>query len=203
MITSRTGGEPAGIPTARVPVTEISPPPTAPTATSPAAADAAPDAEGGRPVRELSLPELREARRRALREESDLSFIRRLLQGRIDILLAELRHRSAPHAPVVEQLPSILADLPSRQRSARHVTLGPPAGAEYRELAEAVLAEIALSDLSARTDQELREALDRLAGCEAGISRRRRSLHRTADECGAEITRRYRDGEAHIDDLLT
>ncbi|WP_243761147.1 ABC transporter substrate-binding protein [Streptomyces sp. YIM 98790] len=190
MITSRTGGEPAGVPAARGPVAASLPPPAAP--------DGAPE----RPVRELRLPELRELRRRALREESDLSFIRRLLQGRIDILQAELRHRSTPHTPVVEQLPTILADLPSRQRSARHVTLGPPSSTQYRELAEAMLAEIALSDLSARTDQELREALDRLAGCEAGVSRRRQSLHRTADECSAEITRRYRDGEARIDDLL-
>jgi len=37
----------------------------------------------------LSLPELRTVRRDAQRDEADLSYVRRLLQGRIDILRAE------------------------------------------------------------------------------------------------------------------
>ncbi|MYS41658.1 ABC transporter permease, partial [Streptomyces sp. SID5998] len=42
-----------------------------------------------------SLPELRALRRRAQRDEADLSYVRRLLQGRIDILRAELARRGA------------------------------------------------------------------------------------------------------------
>ena len=38
----------------------------------------------------LSLPELRTLRRDAQRDEADLSYVRRLLQGRIDIPRAEL-----------------------------------------------------------------------------------------------------------------
>ncbi|WP_459171102.1 RsiG family protein, partial [Streptomyces scabiei] len=38
----------------------------------------------------LRLPELRALRRDAQRDEADLSYLRRLLQGRIDILCAEL-----------------------------------------------------------------------------------------------------------------
>ncbi|MGO4423626.1 ABC transporter substrate-binding protein, partial [Streptomyces sp. MCAF7] len=71
-----------------------------------------------------------------------------------------------------------------------------------RRLAEETLAEVGLSDLQARTDEELTGAMARLVGCERQISRRRRELQRTADDCGAEITRRYREGEAHVDDLL-
>src|SRR4051794_20881201 len=41
----------------------------------------------------LSLPELRILRRDAQRDEADLSYVRRLLQGRIDILRAELGRR--------------------------------------------------------------------------------------------------------------
>lgn len=41
----------------------------------------------------LSLPELRILRRDAQRDEADLSYVRRLLQGRIDILRAELARR--------------------------------------------------------------------------------------------------------------
>ncbi|MGW4020363.1 RsiG family protein [Streptomyces sp. NPDC005009] len=160
----------------------------------------------------LSLAELRTVRRDAQRDEADLSYVRRLLQGRIDILRAELARRLPQEAPsvvapgevsVVERLGEILRDTPARHRSsARHVTLGTPQGEEYRRLAAETLAEVELSDLGARTDGELNTAMGRLVLCEQQVSRRRQRLQRTADECSAEIARRYRDGEAQVDDLL-
>ncbi|WP_240796429.1 ABC transporter substrate-binding protein [Streptomyces sp. RFCAC02] len=155
-------------------------------------------------LRTLRLSELRDVRRSAQREEADLSFVRRLLQGRIDILEAERRRRIAQDREVLDQLPRILADGPARQRSsARHVTLRPPADGVYLRLAEEILGPVQWSDLGALDDEELRAALERLAGYEAQVSRRRQSLHRTADGCGAEIARRYREGEAQVEDLLT
>ncbi|MEU1806659.1 ABC transporter substrate-binding protein [Streptomyces sp. NPDC019937] len=172
---------------------------------------AAPAAMGG-----LRLAELRALRRSAQREEADLSYVRRLLHGRIDILRAELARRRAPGPPMtpggpsaepvelVELLPEILADVPSRHRtSARHVTLGTPHSAECERLAEEMLAEVGLSDLPARTDEELHGAMGRLEGFEQQVSRRRQGLQRTADRCSAEIARRYREGEAQVDDLLS
>ncbi|MFF4168898.1 ABC transporter substrate-binding protein [Streptomyces sp. NPDC001744] len=151
----------------------------------------------------LRLPELRALRRDAQNDEADLSYVRRMLQGRIDILRAELARRTDPEAPVLDRLSEILADLPSRHRSsARHVTLSTPRGEKYRRLATEMLSEVELSDLSARTDDELHAAMGRLAGYEQQVSRRRQHLQRTADDCGAEIARRYREGEAQVDDLL-
>ncbi|MFS4091375.1 aerial mycelium formation protein [Streptomyces sp. AF1A] len=158
----------------------------------------------------LSLPELRAVRRDAQRDEADLSYVRRLLQGRIDILRAELarRGRAAVPAPadgsVVERLPEILKDAPARHRSsARHVTLGTPHNEEYRQLATEMLGEVELSDLQARTDLELTAAMGRLVRYEQEVSRRRQRLQHTADGCSGEIARRYREGEAQVDDLLT
>jgi hypothetical protein len=151
---------------------------------------------------ELRLPELRALRRESQQEEADLSYVRRLLQGRIDILGAEQARRTAPESPVVDRLPEILADGPTRNRSARHVTLGTPRSEEYRQLAEAMLSEVGLSDLESRTDEELHCAMGRLVRCEQQVSRRRQQLQRTADDCSAEIARRYRAGEAQVDDLL-
>ncbi|MET9852362.1 ABC transporter substrate-binding protein [Streptomyces sp. NPDC006450] len=151
----------------------------------------------------LGLPELRGLRRDAQRDEADLSYVRRLLQGRIDILRAELARRTDPEAPVVDRLSEILADAPSsRSASARHVTLGTPHGEEYRLLAAEMLSDVELSDLGARTDEELHEGMGRLVRYEQQVSRRRQQLQRTADDCSAEITRRYREGEAQVDDLL-
>ena len=152
---------------------------------------------------EAGLAELRTLRREAQQEEADLSYLRRLLHGRIDILRAELGRRTATQTPVVDRLPEILADEPSRVRSsARHVTLGTPHAEKYRLLAEEMLGDVELSDLDARTDQELRAAMAGLVRHEQQVSRRRRQLQRTVDGCSAEITRRYREGEAHVDDLL-
>ncbi|WP_189186088.1 RsiG family protein [Streptomyces albiflavescens] len=167
----------------------------------------------------LRLPELRALRRDAQRDEADLSYVRRLLQGRIDILRAELARRGERPAPspapgqlsvvgpgqrsVVERLSEILTDAPARHRSsARHVTVGTPHGEEYRALAANMLAEVELSDLDARTDEELGAGMGRLVRYEQQVSRRRQQLQRTADDCSAEIARRYREGEAQVDDLL-
>ena len=153
--------------------------------------------------RGLRLPELRTLRRDAQRDEADLSYVRRLVQGRIDILRAELARRTAPETPVVDRLSEILADTPSLHRSsARHVTVTTPRSDEYRKLAAETFAEVELSDLDARTDEELHTAMGRLVRYEQQVSRRRHQLQRTADDCSAEIARRYRDGEAQVDDLL-
>ncbi|MER6158294.1 AmfC protein [Streptomyces sp. NPDC001868] len=159
----------------------------------------------------LRLPELRALRRDAQRDEADLSYLRRLLQGRIDILRAELARRGGaadPGAPgepsaLVDRLSAILTDAPARHRSsARHVTVGTPYGEEFRLLAAEMLDEVELSDLQARTDDELTAGLARLVHHEQQISSRRQRLQRTADDCSAEIARRYREGEAQVDDLL-
>lgn len=155
------------------------------------------------PLKTLTLPEVRVLRRRAQQDEADLSYVRRLLQGRIDILRAELTHRTDPSSPLLDLLPQILADTPSQHRSsARHVTVGTPQGDEYRELAEGMLDEVGLSDLTARTDAELHQAMARLVRYEEQVSRRRQALQHTADDCSKEIARRYREGEAQVDDLL-
>ncbi|MFJ8754113.1 ABC transporter substrate-binding protein [Streptomyces sp. NPDC102441] len=151
----------------------------------------------------LRLTDLRTLRRDAQRDEADLSYVRRLVQGRIDILRAELARRVDPESPVVDRLSEILADTPSVHRSSvRHVTLTTPRSDEYRQLAEDTFAEVELSDLDARTDEELLSAMGRLVRYERQVSRRRHRLQRTVDGCSAEIARRYRDGEAQVEDLL-
>ncbi|MFF3069742.1 ABC transporter substrate-binding protein [Kitasatospora sp. NPDC057936] len=164
----------------------------------------------------LGLDQLRILRRETLEQEADLSYLRRLLHGRMDILRAELdrrpggRSRAAgaggaegPSGDLLDRLPAILTDAPSTvRRSARHVTLGPPRGHESQLEADALMGDVQLADLPAHPAAELLAALDRLRAHEQEVSGRRQRLLRTADGCNAEITRRYRDGEARVDDLL-
>ncbi|MFD6246651.1 RsiG family protein [Streptomyces roseolus] len=202
MSASSTGPTPSGsVPLIR----SAGPVPGGPVARPPAqrTGEPAPSGRPGHDLGGLRLAELRALRRDAQSDEADLSYVRRMLQGRIDILRAELARRTDPEAPVLDRLSEILADVPSRHRSsARHVTLSTPRGEEYRRLAAEMLSEVELSDLTARTDEELHTAMGRLAGYEQQVSQRRQSLQRTADDCGAEIARRYREGEAQVDDLL-
>ncbi|GGR06953.1 RsiG family protein [Kitasatospora griseola] len=158
----------------------------------------------------LALEDLRVLRRDALEQEADLSYLRRLLHGRMDILRAELERREVPLAgaseaqcALLDRLPAILADAPSAtRRPARHLTLGPPRGERYRLEADALMGDVQLADLGAHATADLLAAVERLAGHEREVSGRRQTLQRTADDCGAEITRRYREGEARVEDLL-
>ncbi|MFC9463569.1 RsiG family protein [Streptomyces coelicoflavus] len=200
-------GGPGGLETPRAPVQRTDSPEL------PAAGPGLPAEPPERDLTALGLPEVRALRRDAQREEADLSYVRRLLQGRIDILRAELAERgstssssvvtTAATGSVVERLSEILADAPARQRSsARHVTLATPRSEECRRLAAEMLGEVELSDLAARTDGELTAGMGRLVRYEQQVSRNRQRLQRTADDCSAEIARRYREGEAQVDDLL-
>lgn len=155
----------------------------------------------------VDLDELRALRRQAQEDEADLSYLRRLLHGRVDILRAELARRSVsgPAADtLMEQLAEILTDLPSQVRnSARHVTLHTPRSEEYQALADELMDDVALADLESQSDSALRAACIRLTTHEQMLSLRRQGLQRTVDGCSAEITRRYREGEARVDDLLS
>jgi hypothetical protein len=177
-----------------------------------------PTSEGGRRIDRIladsfladlssvPLDTVRARRREAEQEEADLSYLRRLLQGRIDILRAELARRSGESTPdegIVSHLSEILADRPRQARgSGRFLTVEPSAVDERRAQVERVLADADLSDLPARSDEELQAGLRRLDEMEATISRERHRVQQAMDTCTAELGRRYRDGDARVDDLL-
>ena len=157
-------------------------------------------------IRAAELAELRAMRHDAEQEETDLSYLRRVVQGRIDILQAELNRRRSGDAEgsLLADLPRILAD---GERGAphglgRHNEMEPSRADQHRRHVEGMVADVDLSDVSARTDDELQRALDVFATEEADISSKRREVQSVLDECSAEITRRYRDGEADVADLL-
>lgn len=153
----------------------------------------------------VALSVLRERRAEASAEESDLSYLRRVLHGRLDIIAAECARRAGgDQSPLVARLAEILADAPSsRIASARHLGLGGESAiGEYRAAIEARLRELALPDLTACSEHTLRETAAALSVCEREVSDLRRRVQGVADACAADLARRYREGEAAIDDLL-
>ncbi|MBS2962307.1 aerial mycelium formation protein [Actinocrinis puniceicyclus] len=153
----------------------------------------------------LPLGVLRDRRAEAGAEENDLSYLRRVLHGRLDIIAAESERRAGgDQNPLVGRLPEILADAPSnRPASTRHLALGAVAAiGEYRVELEAKLRELALPDLGACSDRALRETAAALSVCEREVSELRRRVQGVVDACAADLARRYREGEAAVDDLL-
>lgn len=155
---------------------------------------------------EAPLADVRALRAEAEQEEADLSYIRRLVQGRIDIVKAELARRTGGEGgSLVESLAQVLAD---QTRSAtphglgRHVTVEPTRVDAHQRYVEALVADVDLSDTSARTDEELQRALEVLGAEEEVVSGKRRQVQAVMDALSAEVTRRYRDGEADVSALL-
>lgn len=155
-------------------------------------------------LRTVDMAGLREMRTDAEQEEVDLSYLRRLVQGRIDILLAEQRHRCGEGGSLVDELPTILADAPRSPARGlgRHSTLEPSRTDSHRRHLEAIVADVELSDVAGHTDERLVELLSGLRAEEERVSRVRREVQQRVDACQGELTRRYRDGEADVAALL-
>ncbi|TWH21425.1 hypothetical protein [Prauserella rugosa] len=167
----------------------------------------------------LPLPTLRERRDEAAQEETDLSYLRRLLHARIDIVKAEQLRRatagtegdegdeggeSDEGGDVIARLTAILSDnaLGPATGSGRHQTLEPTRAGEYRRAAEALVGDATLSDVVSLSEEQLRETLESYGEQEASVSQRRREVQAVVDTFNAELARRYAQGTASVDELL-
>jgi hypothetical protein len=157
-------------------------------------------------VSDIPLEELRAMRADAEQEETDLSYLRRLLQGRMDIMRAEVARRAGgDNAPsLMDLLPGILADDDggSPHGMGRFVTMEPSRADSHRRYVEALVADVDFSDPTSHDDASLTRALETLEAEEAKVSAARRSVQQVMDACTAEVARRYRDGDADVADLL-
>lgn len=156
-------------------------------------------------VHTIDNERLRAKRLDAEQEEVDLSFVRRMLQGRIDIVRAELagRHGQEAEGDIVERLVKVLG---SEQRTTRglgrHLNLEPTRVSETRRAVEQLIADAELSDVTHRSDAELEAGLLRLLDFERQVSDVRRQVQDTIGVLSAELADRYRDGRASVDSLL-
>jgi hypothetical protein len=159
-------------------------------------------------IGDRSLDELRAMRDDAAQEETDLSYLRRLLHARMDIVRFEEHRRAdgtdAGDGSVMDALPRILADnaLGPAAGRGRHQTVEPSRAESHRRHVEALLADTGLSDVASLTDAELTECTEAYAAEEASVSDHRIRVQQVMDACNDEIGRRYREGSASVDELL-
>lgn len=151
----------------------------------------------------LPLSDLRERRDEAAQEETDLSYLRRLLHARIDIVKAEQRRRSTgEEGSVLDRLPEILADEAVGSRG-RHQPLEPSRLTERsRRRIDSLVADSGLSDVASLSDDALADSLVKFSEQEASVSQRRREVQVVMDAITAEIAARYAEGTASVDQLL-
>jgi hypothetical protein len=159
-------------------------------------------------IRARPLPELRELRAGCVEVEGDVSMVRRLTQGRLDIVIHEARRRSGDSvAGLLYDLPDILAD----QTKATHtpgarpdirIDLPGEVGGVLVERLEAIASPAVLSGVRHLEQDQLDELFSRISEFEQELSKTRRTIHERIDAIQFEIGRRYRDGETTVDAVL-
>jgi RNA polymerase-interacting CarD/CdnL/TRCF family regulator len=152
----------------------------------------------------IELDDLRGRRREAEQEEADLSYVRRMLQGRMDILRAELARRSgSSEAKIVDHLSQVLSDTARHDHGlGRFLRVEPSRVDEHRREVEQLIADVGISEVDGNSDDEIRGALGRLEEFENAVSEDRRSVQKAMDALTAEVAGRYKSGSASVDDLL-
>ena len=160
-------------------------------------------------LEEVDTPMLRRMRAECEEEEGGLSYARRVLQGRLDILRAELLRREDDGDEQAESLLARLPDIlgsdhaatdPLRARATRVDV--PSRAEEYGREAEAILDESTLHTLPQRPASELVELIDRLTEHERHLSALRSQTFDRIDRIRDELAARYRDGRASIRELF-
>ena len=146
---------------------------------------------------DMSLDDVRARRDDCLAEREYLSLLRRLLQGRAEILKAEAESRAGGDStPLVDRLSQILADddhpVTSRGEAVR-VAVPEEEMLLARRRVERLAADSKLSDPSALNDEELGAAIEALATEEQGISDARREVIGVLDQLQDELKRRYKE----------
>lgn len=163
---------------------------------------------------DMPLDRLRGLRVEASAAEGDVSFVRRVAQGRLDIVGHEAKRRAGGEAPNAAQVDDLLFDMPDiltdpavdgAGRTPRAVPVLEP-GKIALGLVDDLNKIASPSDLSgvANLDKgQLADLFDSLREFEVDMSAIRRQLHDRIDSMQDEIARRYREGEASVDALLS
>jgi hypothetical protein len=155
------------------------------------------------------IERVRARRDDATEVETGLSYLRRIVQGRLDIVLSE-QHRRQLGQPagdldeLVERLPEILGDRVHAPGLGRLPVLMAPGelDAGFAARLDEVLPSTKLDALQEFDDAGLRSVSQALAELERDVSSQRRSVFDVIDRLQEELVRRYRSGEASVDSLL-
>ena len=133
----------------------------------------------------LSLDDLRLYRRRLAEEEEKVSYWRRLVHARLDVLEAEAHHERPLR---LEELIRVLGDTGSGRT--RTALVNVRAADPLPDLP--ILEEMWVTELDPNDTAAIKEAIDRLRAAERQLTDYRRALHKQLDGATSELIERYR-----------
>ena len=131
-----------------------------------------------------SLEDLRVMHAECLELETEVSYVRRLTQARIDILEAEIgrRERGESLEDLIRALPTILSDAgPRSTQAASHLPLQMAPAQDSEWAPELEEFDGLLANLPVLSDEGLVDAIERLRSLERDVSAERRSLFSVID----------------------
>jgi hypothetical protein len=146
----------------------------------------------------LSLSDLRAQRNALQRQEDAVSFVRRLTQGRIDLVLDEERRRAAkapaPSGTLTERLANVFGQEhgggSARPPRETDVPADHPLLVQLDELCE----EFSFENLESLSDADISALRDALTLFEQSCSQQRHQMFEQIDALTAELVARLRDG---------
>ena len=149
------------------------------------------------------LDEVRALREECLAEREYLSLLRRLVQGRAEILQAELTARGTDEdsGPLVDRLASILAGSEGRGAArGEALKIGVPEEEMLlaRRRIERLVADAGISDPQALDDDQLGEAVEILGREEETVSEARGAVITVLDTVQDELKRRYKEDPTRV-----
>jgi len=150
---------------------------------------------------DLPLDDLRHRRDECLTERESLSLLRRLVQGRAEILRAEVERRGAGDAgSLVDRLSTILAGESHEPARGEAVRVGIPTDELVlaRRRVERLVADAGLSDPGALDDERLSRAVGLLSEEERKVSENRAAVISVLDEIQRELKRRYKEDPSRV-----
>jgi hypothetical protein len=166
----------------------------------------APDYLGDLTARPLA--EIRAMRAECRAVEDKVSYLRRLVQGRLDIVAADLHRRAEGGDPgdlsgLVDRLAEILSDRVHAAGPGRLPTsVFPPDDDDLTAELDRVAGAGVIESLETLPDDDVAAVAERLQELERSVSDRRKALFGRIDALEAELTRRYKTGEATVTSVL-
>jgi hypothetical protein len=151
-------------------------------------------------IADLSADKLREMRDECLEIETEVSYVRRLAQARIDILQAELDRRAAGGSvgDLIAALPQILAGdeaRPAPVDSRLTPTLAPSMDIPWNRGMERLVSDSTLANLPLLGEEELRSTIEQLREFESEVSAARKGLHNVIDCIELDLAGRHKVGQ--------
>ncbi|GJM39291.1 MAG: hypothetical protein DHS20C19_26580 [Acidimicrobiales bacterium] len=154
-------------------------------------------------VHDAATDNLRQMRSECTDLENGVSYVRRLAQGRLDVIVAETQRRADGNggdlADLVASLPELLSDGVRAPGSGRvDQELDPPDDVvvPLSDVLDGVVGPSIMTEVADLAPDELSAAVIALRNFEEQLSTSRRSLHTTIDALNDELARRIAAGEA-------